>query len=139
MRICLRVLKWPLAALLLAAAASAAYAAASSQSVDVTVTIANNTTVAAGAPGGIHAHCWGPNVDVAVGATQTLTCTVGNDEDLEVYYDADGFDGSIVIDCGAADDRPDFTDDSTVTLTFAGTGNTITMTQSCTGLGDGLT
>ena len=136
MRICLRVLKWPLAALLLAAAASAAYAAASSQSVDVTVTIANNTTVAAGANGGIHAHCWGPNVDVDVGATQTLTCTVGNDEDLEVYYDADGFDGSIVIDCGSADDRPDFTYDSAVTLTFAGNmGNTVTMTQTCTGLG----
>ena len=133
MRIFLRVLKWPLAALLLAAPASAAYAAAGSQ--DVAVSIVNNTeALGRGDIGRMIVNCGGSNQRVDNGQTVGISCTVADGESLRVTYNGIGYRGTVTVDCGTGE-RPDFIDESAVTLTFTGAGTAVTMTQSCTGLG----
>ena len=129
MRIRLHVLKWLVAAL----AASAAYAAASSQ--DVAVSIVNNTeALGRGDIGRMIVNCGGSNQRVDNGQTVNLSCTVAAGESLRVTYNGIGYQGTVTVDCGSGE-RPDFIDDSAVTLTFTGAGSSVTMTQSCTGLG----
>lgn len=131
MRIRLHVLKWLVAALALAA--SAAYAAASSQ--DVAVSIVNNTeALGRGDIGRMIVNCGGSNQRVDNGQTVNLSCTVAAGESLRVTYNGIGYQGTVTVDCGSGE-RPDFIDDSAVTLTFTGAGSSVTMTQSCTGLG----
>ena len=133
MRVCLSFFKWSVAALVLVAPAGAAHAAGGSQ--DVAVSIVNNTeALGRGDIGRVIVNCGGSNQRVDNGDTVGISCTVADGEALRVTYNGIGYHGTVTIDCGTGE-RPDFVDESAVTLTFAGAGSSVTMTQSCTGLG----
>ena len=111
---------------------------AASESQDVSVSIVNNTTTPAAGkdkPAGLlNVGCGGPVHRVKKGTTLDITCTVTDDEALDVDYNDGTRTSTATIDCGNTE-SPDFIDGSAVTLTFTGSGASITFTQSCTGLG----
>ena len=113
-------------------------AATNSESHDVAVSIVNNTTTPPAGkdkPGGLlNINCGAGVQRVEKGTTRDITCTVADGESLEVSYNDGTRTSTATVDCGDAD-GPDFTDESEVTLTFTGSGTSITFTQSCTGLG----
>ena len=117
-------------------------AAATDESQSVAVTIVNNTTTPAAGkdkPSGLlNINCGDGVHRVKKDTRQTIACTVSDDEAFELDYNDGTRTRTATIDCGIAG-TPDFTDDSAVTLTFAGAGAAITFTQSCTGVGGGLT
>ena len=119
-------------------ATSHATDAAASESQDVSVSIVNNTTTPAAGkdkPAGLlNVSCGGASHRVKKGTTLDITCTVTDDEALEVDYNDGTRTSTATIDCGSTE-SPDFIDGSAVTLTFTGSGASITFTQSCTGLG----
>ena len=127
-------------AALLLFTAGGSYAASTSQDVDVTVV--NNTQARGrGDIGRLNVACGsmddllsGSRHLIENGATLDTSCTVEDDESLVLSYVGIGYRGTITIDCGLGE-RPDFMDDSTVTLTFSGSGSSVTFTQSCSGLG----
>ena len=111
---------------------------AASESQDVSVSIVNNTTTPAAGkdkPAGLlNVSCGGAVHRVNKGTTLDITCTVTDDEALDVDYNDGTRTSTATIDCGNTE-SPDFIDGSAVTLTFTGSGASITFTQSCTGLG----
>ena len=111
---------------------------AASESQDVSVSIVNNTTTPAAGkdkPAGLlNVSCGGAVHRVSKGTTLDITCTVTGDEALDVDYNDGTRTSTATIDCGNTE-SPDFIDGSAVTLTFTGSGASITFTQSCTGLG----
>ncbi len=111
---------------------------AASESQDVSVSIVNNTTTPAAGkdkPAGLlNVSCGGAVHRVNKGTTLDITCTVTDDEALDVDYNDGTRTSTATIDCGTTE-SPDFIDGSAVTLTFTGSGASITFTQSCTGLG----
>lgn len=128
----------PLIAALLAVLMPATAAAATDESIDVAVTIVNNTTTPAAGknkPSGLlNINCGSGVHRVKKDTTQDITCTVTGGEALTLSYNDGTRTASATIDCGGTT-APDFTDESAVTLTFTGSGASITFTQSCTGLG----
>ena len=129
-------LKFVGAALAVLTAATAFPAADESQ--DVSVSIVNNTTTPAAGkdkPSGLlNINCGSGVNRVEKDTTRDITCTVADDEALVLRYNDGTRTASATIDCGEGA-RPDFTDETEVTLTFTGAGTAITFTQSCTGLG----
>ena len=112
--------------------------AADSESHDVAVTIVNNTTTPPAGkdkPGGLlNINCGAGVQRVEKDTTRAITCTVADGESLDLSYNDGTRTSTATVDCGEAA-GPDFTDESEVTLTFTGSGTSITFTQSCTGLG----
>lgn len=119
-------------------ATSHAADAVASESQDVSVSIVNNTTTPAAGkdkPAGLlNVSCGGAVHRVQKSTTLDITCTVTDDEALDVDYNDGTRTSTATIDCGNTE-SPDFIDGSAVTLTFTGSGASITFTQSCTGLG----
>ena len=126
------MLKFIAAALVAMTAAVANSAADESQ--DVAVSIVNDTTTPkAGMSrpiGWMSVNCGSSDHPVKKGEPREITCSVAQDAGLFVSYANNEASGSVDVNCGVPT-GPGFNDDSRVTLTFAGSGNAVTVTQSC--------
>ena len=107
---------------------------AADESQDVAVSIVNNTTTPkAGTSrpiGWMSVNCDGSDHPVKKGEPREITCSVAQDAGLFVSYANNEASGSVDVNCGVPT-GPGFNDESRVTLTFAGSGNAVTVTQSC--------
>lgn len=107
---------------------------AAEESQDVAVSIVNNTTTPkAGISrpiGWMSVSCGGSKHSVKRNEPREITCSVAQNAALTVSYANNEHNGSADIDCGVPS-GPGFNDESRVTLTFAGSGPGMTLTQSC--------
>lgn len=121
----------------LAVLTSATATPAIDESQDAVAIVNNTSTPAAGKDkpeAWLSVDCGGGFQSVKKDTTLRISCTVAADEALSVTYNVVGHNSTAIVDCGGTE-RPDFIDDSQVTLTFTGSGASVVFTQSCTGLG----
>lgn len=127
-----------LVAVALAALMPATATHAAQQSVSIAVV--NNTTARGrGDIGRLSVACGhsifsGAHQTIDNGNTLNTSCTTQANGSLVLSWLVIGSHDTITINCGN-EDNPDWTDTSTVTLTFTGSGSAVTYTQSCTNLG----
>ena len=107
---------------------------AADESQDVAVSIVNNTTTPKGGisrpVGWMTVSCGSGDELVRRDEPREITCSVAQNETLTVSYVNNEGRGSVHVDCGVPT-GPGFNDDSRVTLTFAGSGATVTIAESC--------
>ena len=106
----------------------------------VSIAVVNNTTARGrGDIGRLSVACGhsifsGDHQTIDNGNTLNTSCTTQANGSLVLSWLVIGSHDTITINCGN-EDNPDWTDTSTVTLTFTGSGSAVTYTQSCTNLG----
>ena len=124
-----------LIAVALAALMPATHTAQTAHQQSVSISVVNNTTARGrGDIGRLSVACGntifsGDHQTIDNGNTLNISCDVQANA-LALSYLVIGSHGTIAINCG--EEQPVFTDTSTVTLTFTGSGGSVTYTQSCT-------